>query len=67
MPVRPWLYSRFRLGIIAVFLALTVFIPANLTTIVAADDAKLNRLLQQLAWTAVTEHPLSGVKRDVAK
>ena len=26
------------------------------------QTAKLNRLLQEIAWTAVTEHPLSGVK-----
>jgi hypothetical protein len=25
-------------------------------------DDKLNRLLQELAWEAVTAHPLSGVK-----
>jgi hypothetical protein len=25
-------------------------------------DEKLNRLLQELAWDAVTAHPLSGVK-----
>ena len=25
-------------------------------------DEKLNRLLQELAWDAVTQHPLSGVK-----
>ncbi len=30
-------------------------------------DAKLNRLLQELAWTAVTEHPLSGVKAPATK
>ncbi|HEX3658035.1 MAG TPA: hypothetical protein VHV55_19765 [Pirellulales bacterium] len=28
----------------------------------AATTAKLNRLLQELAWNAVVEHPLSGVK-----
>ena len=27
-----------------------------------ADEDKLNRLLQELAWEAVTGHPLSGVK-----
>lgn len=27
-------------------------------------DEKLNRLLQELAWDAVTHHPLSGVKSD---
>lgn len=26
-------------------------------------DPKLNRLLQELAWEAVTRHPLSGVKK----
>lgn len=26
------------------------------------QEEKLNRLLQELAWSAVTEHPLSGVK-----
>ncbi len=30
-------------------------------------DAKLNRLLQELAWDAVTEHPLSGVKSTATK
>lgn len=28
------------------------------------NEEKLNRLLQDLAWQAVVEHPLSGVKRD---
>ena len=27
-----------------------------------ATTAKLNQLLQEIAWKAVTEHPLSGVK-----
>jgi hypothetical protein len=27
-----------------------------------ATVAKLNQLLQEIAWTTVTEHPLSGVK-----
>ena len=27
-------------------------------------DEKLNRLLQELAWQAVTQHPLSGVKAE---
>ncbi len=27
----------------------------------ATDNEKLNRLLQELAWTAVSQHPLSGV------
>jgi hypothetical protein len=29
---------------------------------VTDDEEKLNRLLQELAWEAVTEHPLSGVR-----
>ena len=28
-----------------------------------AWDEKLNRLLQELAWDAVTHHPLTGVKQ----
>jgi hypothetical protein len=28
------------------------------------QEGKLNRLLQKLAWEAVTEHPLSGVRLD---
>lgn len=28
------------------------------------DEEKLNRLLQELAWEAVTQHPLSGVRLD---
>jgi hypothetical protein len=28
----------------------------------AEEAGKLNRLLQVLAWDAVTQHPLSGVK-----
>jgi CubicO group peptidase (beta-lactamase class C family) len=35
-------------------------VPAVLSK--AADAEKLNRLLQELAWDAVTHHPLSGVK-----
>jgi hypothetical protein len=27
-------------------------------------DEKLNRLLQELAWDAVTQHPLSGIKAE---
>ena len=27
------------------------------------QEEKLNRLLQELAWEAVTQHPLSGVPR----
>ncbi len=30
-------------------------------------DAKLNRLLQELAWDAVTKHPLSGVESTASK
>jgi hypothetical protein len=30
-----------------------------------ADEEKLNTLLQELAWDAVTKHPLSGVKAEV--
>lgn len=29
------------------------------------DEEKLNTLLQELAWNAVTKHPLSGVKAEV--
>jgi hypothetical protein len=28
------------------------------------QEEKLNRLLQELAWEAVSQHPLSGVRRD---
>jgi hypothetical protein len=35
-------------------------VPASLAKLPEAD--KLNRLLQELAWEAVTNHPLSGVK-----
>jgi hypothetical protein len=28
------------------------------------NEEKLNRLLQELAWDAVTHHPLSGVRAD---
>lgn len=37
-------------------------VPAVLGKGKLADDDKLNRLLQELAWEAVTQHPLSGVK-----
>ena len=38
-------------------------VPAILKTAKLGDDEeKLNRLLQELAWDAVTKHPLSGVK-----
>jgi hypothetical protein len=36
--------------------------PAVLAKMKNPDGEKLNRLLQELAWQAVTEHPLSGVK-----
>ena len=35
-------------------------VPSQLSKL--PDAEKLNRLLQQLAWEAVTQHPLSGVK-----
>jgi hypothetical protein len=40
-------------------------VPNELKTMKADDETKekLNRLLQELAWDAVTKHPLSGVKR----
>ena len=28
------------------------------------DEGKLNTLLQELAWQAVVQHPLSGVKAE---
>ncbi len=36
--------------------------PAVLTKANIAEGEKLNRLLQELAWQAVTQHPLSGVR-----
>ena len=36
--------------------------PAVLTKANLPEGEKLNRLLQELAWQAVTQHPLSGVK-----
>jgi hypothetical protein len=36
--------------------------PAVLARAKLAEEEKLNRLLQELAWEAVTRHPLSGVK-----
>ncbi|HEY5312993.1 MAG TPA: hypothetical protein VIK18_10760 [Pirellulales bacterium] len=38
--------------------------PALKTDADEATTAKLNRLLQELAWNAVTRHPLSGVKAE---
>ena len=35
-------------------------VPSELSKL--PDAEKLNRLLQELAWEAVTQHPLSGVK-----
>jgi hypothetical protein len=40
-------------------------VPASLKDLPQADT--LNRLLQQLAWDAVTAHPLSGVRPTPAK
>ncbi len=37
-------------------------VPQNLAKTHPAEPEKLNRLLQELAWQAVTEHPQSGVK-----
>ena len=37
-------------------------LPGVLAKAKLADEDKLNRLLQELAWEAVTGHPLSGVK-----
>lgn len=34
------------------------------TTKLGEDEEKLNRLLQELAWDAVTKHPLSGVQAE---
>jgi hypothetical protein len=31
------------------------------------NEAKLNRLLQELAWEAVTQHPLSGVRAEALR
>jgi len=40
-------------------------VPAVLKTAKLGDDeSKLNALLQELAWNAVTNHPLSGVKAE---
>ena len=39
-------------------------VPAALSKL--PDAEKLNRLLQELAWDAVTKHPLSGVKEVAA-
>jgi len=38
-------------------------VPAVLAKSKIEDKEKLNRLLQELAWDAVTSHPLSGVKK----
>jgi len=40
-------------------------VPAALAK--APEAEKLNRLLQEIAWQAVTEHPLSGVKAAVKR
>ena len=39
-------------------------VPVTLTKLPEAE--KLNRLLQELAWEAATQHPLSGVKATVS-
>jgi len=41
--------------------------PAVLKPKNAGADEKLNRLLQELAWDAVTHHPLSGVKAEAKR
>lgn len=38
-------------------------VPAALAKAKLPEEEKLNRLLQELAWAAVTGHPLSGVKK----
>ncbi len=38
-------------------------VPSALAGARIEDKEKLNRLLQELAWEAVTSHPLSGVKK----
>ncbi|HQU46411.1 MAG TPA: hypothetical protein PK867_26625 [Pirellulales bacterium] len=37
-------------------------VPPALKGVVDEELSKLNRLLQEIAWTTVTNHPLSGVK-----
>ena len=39
-------------------------VPARCKALGTKADDKLNRLLQELAWDAVTHHPLSGVKAE---
>ena len=39
-------------------------IPSSLAKLKLLNADKLNRLLQELAWQAVTEHPLSGVAKN---
>ncbi len=39
-------------------------VPTNLSKMKPSEQEKLNRLLQELAWQAVTEHPQSGVKAE---
>lgn len=39
-------------------------VPAVLGNAKGENTARLNRLLQELAWQAVTQHPLSGVKAE---
>jgi hypothetical protein len=40
-----------------------VGLPVNSQLAKLPDAEKLNRLLQEIAWKAVTEHPLSGVTK----
>lgn len=39
-------------------------VPPALKGVSDEDLPKLNKLLQEIAWTAVTQHPLSGVKAE---
>ncbi|MFN0196002.1 MAG: lactonase family protein [Planctomycetaceae bacterium] len=39
----------------------------NFAKLTPQFDEELNLMLQELAWNAVTEHPLSGVKKDEGK
>jgi hypothetical protein len=41
-------------------------VPTVLMKVAGENDEKLNRLLQELAWQAVVQHPLSGVKEAAA-
>lgn len=39
-------------------------VPPALKGVDDEQTPKLNQLLQEIAWDAVTEHPLSGVKAE---